>query len=311
MAGLRHVRHTASRLFDALELRLGARLRRHPSGALRIMAAVGRGRNFLSRRWPSPAEVQRLLPDLAPRQAARVAWEVAGLAACNRHLAAASRHGDGDAVGALPLRAPAGFSRLRPPLILGFVHAGLVEGLGSALGHLAAPVVVLRHGHQRATAPPPLVLVTTEGGEQGRAAAFLQAYASLQGGGFVAAALDVLPGAPGTGLPVSLLGRRLELARGPFALARLTGAPILPLAARRCRGGMEIVAGEPVAAGERAGEMGAAAREGELAGAVAAWFEIYLRGSPGELGLGLLRNLLAEAATEPSAQGDSLQTAER
>ena len=95
--------------------------------------------------------------------------------------------------------------------------------------------------------------------------------------GFVVLALD---GVQGPGLPVSCLGQRLELARGPFALARLSGAPLCPLVARWERGRIGIVVGDELAA-----------KEGEeaFAAAAARWLERYLVASPVEVRLGLLR----------------------
>ncbi|HJX29911.1 MAG TPA: hypothetical protein VJ885_18570, partial [Thermoanaerobaculia bacterium] len=169
-----------------------------------------------------------------------------------------------------------------------------------ALERLPGPVLALRQG-LLATPQAPVEVVSTEGDDQRRAAVFQRALAHLGAGGFVVLALDV---APGPGLRVPCLGRTLELARGPFALARLTGAPLMPLVARWTapwkQGGVEIVTSEALtpsarlSPGER--ERGVAstdpAWEGALATAAASWLERYLLEAPAELGLGLLRALL-------------------
>jgi len=266
--------------FDGLESGLARWASRQPRWALGGAALLGRTRNRLSRRWPSPDDVRALFPRLDPRAAARVAWSIGGLEARNRVLADCLRREGLDPLrplvrGALP--------PLRPPLLLGTFHAGAVHALGPALERLTGPVLALRHGPLY-TPRPPVEIVTTEGDDQRRAAVFQRALDHLRGGCFVVMALDVVPGA---GLRVPCLGRTLELARGPFALARLTGAPIRPLVARWQGGGAEVEVGEPLAAGLQGEEIA-------LATAAARWLEDYLRASPAETGLGLLRALLSE-----------------
>jgi hypothetical protein len=168
-----------------------------------------------------------------------------------------------------------------------------VHALEPALEQLPGPVLALRHGPLH-TAAPPLEIVTTEGDEQCRAAVFGRALIHLQRGGFVVLALDVVPG---TGLRVPCLGRTVELARGPFALARLTGAPLVPLVARWRRSGVEVLTGEPLDSLEtkpaRDPVVDPSAWESALAAAAARWLEGYLQETPAELGLGLLRILLS------------------
>ena len=65
----------------------------------------------------------------------------------------------------------------------------------------------------------------------------------------------------------------------------------------------EPFAAEPSAA---AGGAGAMTQENALAVAAASWLERYLVASPGELGLGLLRALLA-AGTAPDSAGERLE----
>lgn len=264
------------RLFDGLEGRLVGLALRHPRHrcvALSLAGALGSIRNRLSRRWPDPEQVRALFPALPRSEAARVAWRIAALEARNRFLVECIRRE------ALPLvEAPEAFAALRPPLLLGTFHVGAVHALEPALEKLPGPVLALRQGRLYA-AGRPVEVVSTEGDEQSRAAVFLRALAHLQAGGFVVTALDVVSG---SGLAARCLGRTLELARGPFALARLAGVPIVPLAARWQQGRVEVAIGEALNSSE----------ETELGAAAALWLENYLLESPGELGLGLLRSLL-------------------
>ncbi|HYH46827.1 MAG TPA: hypothetical protein VEG34_14170 [Thermoanaerobaculia bacterium] len=285
--------------FDLLERgleRVTARAVRSPGPAsFGAAAALGRLRNRLSRRWPSPEQVRTLFPHLDKGEAEDVAWAIGGLEARNRLLVACLRRGGLEPLRGL-LRTPTALADLRPPLILGTFHMGALHALGLALERLPGPVLALRQGPLY-TPRPPLTIVTSAGGEQARAAAFQRALVHLKSGGFVALALD-LPAGPGISVPC--LGRTLELARGPFALARITGAPLVPLAASWERGGVEVQVGDviaPAAAVEAPAEDSAAKSirwEGTLAAAAAGWLERYVRETPGELGLGLLRSLLGE-----------------
>ncbi len=264
-------RHT----FDALERGLAAR---HPRVALPAASGLGALRNRLSRRWPSPEQVQALFPHLPPRAAARVAWKIGALKARNRFLVDAIRREGIDPVRRLMRPLSEAFAALRPPLILGTFHVGVVQALGAAIERLPGPVLVLRLGRLYSPSPP-VEILSTAGDDQRRALSFQRALAHLEGGGFVVLALD---GSPGPGLRVPCLGRTLELARGPFALARLTGAPLVPLVARWRKSAVEAQVGAALGGME----------EEALAASAARWLEGYLKAAPEEIGLGLVRALL-------------------
>jgi hypothetical protein len=274
-------------LFDRLEGRLPPVAARRPRLAFAAAGALGSLRNRLSRRWPSPEQVQLLFPRLARREAHRIAWEIAGNEGRNRLLIEAIRRAGPAAVRPLMATAAEVFTQLRPPLLLGMFHTGAIQALNVAVERLPGRVLVLRQGLLYPPAPP-VETESTDGDGQRRAAAFRRALLHLKEGGFVVLALDVVQGAS---LGVSCLGRPLELARGPFALARLTGAPLRPLVARWERGRIGIVVGD---------ELAAPAGEGACAAASARWLERYLEGSPVEVGLGLLRALLGGALTPES-----------
>lgn len=285
-------RAVARRAFDALEAGLVPLALRRPEVALSGAAALGGLRGRLSGRWPSAGQVRSLFPHLDRGEAARTARAIAALEARNRLLVACIRRAGLDPV--RPLVDGSALAGLRPPLILGTFHAGAVHALGPALERLPGPVLALRDGPLFRPRPP-LELATTEGDDQSRAAVFHRALTCLRRGGFVALALDV---APGPVLRVPCLGRALELPRGPFALARLAGAPIVPVAARWRGSKVEVAAGEPLVPlgkqasveGERPEQDGE--RETALAAAAASWLERYLNAAPAETGLGLLRRLL-------------------
>jgi hypothetical protein len=282
----------ARRAFDGLERWLAPLAARRPGPALAAAEGIGRLRNRLSARWPSPEQVQALFPHLDRLAAARVAWSLGGLEARNRLLVACLLRAGLAPIRPLVRTPPEAFAGLRPPRILGTFHVGVFHALSAALERLPGPVLALRQGRLYAPAPP-LEIASTEGDSQLRAAVFRRALVHLERGGFLALALDEVPG---PGLRVPFLGRELALARGPFALARITGAPLAPIVARWREGGIEFEIGEALAAGPAPGLTGTAeplAWESALAAAAAGWLERYLLASPSETGLGLLRALLA------------------
>lgn len=94
------------------------------------------------------------------------------------------------------------------------------------------------------------------------------------------------------------LGRMVRLARGPFALSRLTGVPLVPVVARwNDEGRIEIVVDRPIAA-PPSGLGG----DAELAATteIARRMEAHLRARPGEIWISTLRWLLASARTGAS-----------
>jgi hypothetical protein len=278
--------------FDALERRLAALVPGYPRLALAGADGLGRWRNRLSRRWPSPEQVLALFPELRVGGAAAVAWRIGGLEARNRAWVEGLRQGGLDPLRPL-VRMPPELAGLRPPLLLGTFHVGAVHSLSPAFEQLPGPAIALRHGAFYRVRPP-LTVASTEGGAQQRGALFQRLLGHLGDGGFVATALDVVPG---VGISAPCLGHRMALARGPFGLARLAGVPIVPIVGRFREGGVEIVLGEPLPLPPASG---AAEWESALAAAAAGWLERYLRAAPAELGLGLLRNLLGAGITPPT-----------
>lgn len=274
--------------FDRLEAILSRLAERRPWLAFSAAAVVGVARNRLSRRWPATGEVHALFPHLGRAAAVLVAARIGALEARNRvQVRCIAR------AGLAPLRPLVSVAdsllTLRGPGILATFHVGATHTLGPALERLAQPVLALRLG-SLAAARPPVEMITTEGGEQQRAAVFHRAKLQLEGGGFVVMAVDVVRGAC---VEVTCLGRSLRLARGAFALSVLSGAPIVPLVSRWSRRGIHVVADEPLrpmqGAIHAAGPTGS---EQALADAAAAWLEHYLLDAPSELSLSLLRGLL-------------------
>jgi hypothetical protein len=114
--------------------------------------------------------------------------------------------------------------------------------------------------------------------------------------GVVMAAIDGPGGASSTTVPC--LGRRIVVRRGPLAVARLTGAPLVPVVAQwMAHGRIRILTGSPFslpAANDPLFERAAAL-------AVARWLELHLTTYPDDLWPYTLRNLIASPMSQASS----------
>lgn len=222
------------------------------------------------RRAPAADDLCRIFPDLSPARASALAAHMLRVDTRSEVLATwVRRHGRGAVRGLLRSTVPPILPP--PPLILGTFHIGPVHALGAALESQPAPLLALR-----SSTPVP------EGGargEQKRAAKFYQAIEFLQRDGLVLIALDPQHA---TRIHVPFFDGTLRLARGAFALSRITGVPIVPLVARWSGTRIDVVVGEPLTAG------GGPDLERSLAASAARWLEAYLRESPSEISLRIL-----------------------
>lgn len=161
-------------------------------------------------------------------------------------------------------------TQLAPPLILAFAHIGPYQALGWLLERLGGDVLALveRGGF---VPRPGMTIVTTGEDEWSGARALARAVATLRSGAFVFLALD---GEEAATIEAPALGGTVALARGPFALARLTGTPIVLLVARWRGLSIEIGLGDAIRPSHD---------EHVMAAEAAAWLERYLRNFPGEL----------------------------
>jgi hypothetical protein len=176
---------------------------------------------------------------------------------------------------------------LRPPLILASFHVGIFPAVGAALARLPGDVLVVHRA--RFTPRPGFTLVLRGEDEWERARTFHRAVTSLRSGGFVFTTLDGGYGEDGydaAAVDAPMLGGTISLARGGFALARITRTPIVPLVARRCGRRIEFSCGDPIspAQGEEA-----------MAAAAAQWLGDYLLEFPGEISSRTLQILRSPA----------------
>ncbi len=167
---------------------------------------------------------------------------------------------------------------LVPPMVLTAFHLGPQFRLGPFLTRLPAAVAIPTNG------PPAIkgnMVVHPAAEEWQRVAAFSHCARTVRAGGFALVTADGLGGAR---VMTTLLGREVPLSAGPFALARLTAAPLLPVAARWRGRALHVAAGEPIPVADPA----------EMASAVARWLEGYLREHPEELSVRWARLLGAK-----------------
>jgi hypothetical protein len=108
---------------------------------------------------------------------------------------------------------------------------------------------------------------------------------SLRSGGYVFTLVDGGyrdRGYDAATIDAPTLGGTVSLARGGFALARITRTPIVPLVARKCGRRVEITCGDPIPPTQD---------EEAMAAAVAQWLGEYLLEFPGEISARTLQTL--------------------
>ncbi len=245
-----------------------------PRTALALAGALGALRNGLSRRWPPPRALARLL-GCSPARALRLAVAVGALEARNRTWAALeARHGRRRLRALVRWRSAP--ERLPAPAILVTFHVGAFPALAAACD--AQPQRWQGLGWRRLRLPAEAYAV------ERRAGALREALDVLAGGGWVLGAAD---GEGGSAVTTRCLGRPLQLGRGVFALARASGAPLVPLTAR-WRGGGVVVDADAAAA------LPASPNEQQQADALAGWLSSLLLAHPDQVGLGLVQRLTAD-----------------
>ena len=171
---------------------------------------------------------------------------------------------------------------LRPPMILGTFHIGPTLGLGALSERLQGESLVLRGTQFPLDRASRANVDAIAGSDQQRAATFHRAVERLRQNGFVILALDPREAQR---IAVPFFGGTLQLARGPFAMARVARAPIVPVVARWEGEGIELVFGEALVGSD----------ETALAAEAGRWLEGYLRESPGELSYRVLELLSSRA----------------
>jgi len=255
---------------------------------IRVSGLLGQLARRAGLQGPSAAEVRRLFPFLTPPRASAAAREIAALRVRNRVVLALVLGGHIDRLAA-GIRSVSGIEflhdavRSRRPALFVEWHIGAVFGITATLHREGLDALVLRN------------LPVQTAAERTRALG--EALDSLRRGRPVVTLLDA-PGGSSTG-EVVCLDRRIVFRRGPFMLARVTGAPMYPVTSRWERDGRRTVLFHPPL--EAPAGVSAAAFEEALAARAAAWLDGYLRDAPEQIWPFTLYNFLA--APPAAAQG--------
>lgn len=226
----------------------------------------------LRSRRPSRADVRSLFP--ARRDAGRIVRRVWRTHVRTIAMGAWLRHGGIAGIRAL-VRPNAALNALRPPMVVATFHIGPTFGLSALTERLQGEKFVLRGTQFPAGRNRPEHVQVVAGTDQQRAAVFHRAVETLRNGGFVIVALDPQEAQR---IPVPFLGRTIQLARGPFAMARVAKVPIVPVVARWDGYAIDLIVGDPFSPGE----------EPAMAADAGAWLERYLTENPGELSYRIL-----------------------
>jgi hypothetical protein len=172
-------------------------------------------------------------------------------------------------------------SSLRGPAIMVTFHVGAMDALGTALSQMRTPAMAFKRGKSLSTAPNITIGVIRKDDLLIRAAAIRDAVRALRRQEVVMMAVD---GGLDGALEVECLGHQLRLGRGAFALARITGAPVIPFVGRWRGTRVETILGDPLPRQTASENV-----EQDLANEAARWLERYLSDSPGEIGPALER----------------------
>jgi hypothetical protein len=239
---------------------------RHPRQAVAAATAVGWATRPL-RRGVGTDALRRFLPQLQPAELRRLrgaTWSTwLRLRAMEAALASPT------AAWPYPPLVLPDLAELRPPLVIAGFHLGPMTAVAGLLEQLPGEVLVL----QFSGAPRQRLTMLPVGTDQWqRASAFRRAIDTLRDDGFVFVLVDANE-APST-VVTTAFGRGVRLARGAFALARVTGAPVVPVAAYWRGGRAVIVAGDPIAPDD----------EHRMADTTAAWLERFVRAHPEVIG---------------------------
>jgi hypothetical protein len=126
---------------------------------------------------------------------------------------------------------------LDAPMVLAGAHIAEFQGLGVLVDHLQGPRLIL--ATERGISRRGFSVISLV--EEGPILSLKSGVDTLRAGGYV---LILADGRSGSRIQVDVCGRRIDIGRGSFAMARLASAPMLPVIARWKGRSIEICAGD-------------------------------------------------------------------
>jgi lauroyl/myristoyl acyltransferase len=244
---------------------------------------------------PSAADVGSLLPDLPPRRLRRIAREIRAHTFKNVDLVTVLNHAGLESI--FPVVRCRGGDFLREmhargqPAILISWHIGAhFYTIVAGLHRLGVPAHFLGQDFGKRL-PPGFGILPPGKTLMDRALSVRRALQHLRQGGALVIALD---GADGDStFQASFMGRQVCLRRGPALLARLSGAPLIPIIQswESWSGAVTLEIHKPLPHAHFSGDKDSF--DSALLTAAMSWFEAYLRASPERLSLGKLDTLLS------------------
>lgn len=278
------IRRARARISRSLSMVLGWLATLSPRVAFAVTDTLGALLTIGSRR-PTRATLRSLFPYLSRHDTGHVLRRIWTTYARTLLLGGWIRRAGRAPVGLL-VRENDAVRRLRPPMIVSTFHIGPTLGLGVLSERMQGETLVMRGTQFPLDRAARENVKIVEGTDQQRAAMFHRAIERLRQNGFVILALDPHEAHR---IATPFFGRTLQLARGPFAMARIARVPIVPLVARWDGREIELIVGEPLPILDD---------EQALAALAAQWLENYLRDSPGELSARILE-LMRESYPSP------------
>lgn len=235
------------------------------SAAFRIADGVAFCTTF-ARRGPTHARMRQLFPEMSASQRASAIRSIWRTQVRQFLLLGIARRGGVRALAPLVVD-PQRVSELQPPVIVATFHTGPVIALGVVAEHCNEGVLGLRSMDLGVSRAPHVSIHFDMDTEEQRAASFVAAHRSLREGVFVFMAVDPMQSG---GMRVRFFDGTLRLARGAFALTRMTGVPIVPVIARWEGDRIAFTVGKALSGSD----------EVETATAAARWLEAHLRERP-------------------------------
>jgi hypothetical protein len=172
-------------------------------------------------------------------------------------------------------------ARKQPAILVGWHYRTFCYTVVTALHKLGLPALVV--GYLPTDAPPGIEMVpASRGNAAQRAWALKRTLDHLNAGGMVYTCID--PPIGGGAAEVSFFGQRLGVRRGSAVLARLSGAPLIPVTPRWNAVGsaIDVTFHDPLPASAGDG-LTATAVENAILDRAVRWVEDYLRICPEEL----------------------------